>query len=146
MSQLPVMLVWVQDGGVGRYDYLVDENDADVEAIVVPPDVEEPPPGRYLRLSDDRSEIMTPHEFRPVLLRHTHSALETYCIVPFDDPDDQVALAHEVASKVQEAVEIETARGAVPIGPTTTYVTASPEGGYVMHGVCVLARQEAGLR
>ncbi len=59
MGQSPVLLVWVEDGGVGRFDYLVDEDVADVEVIVVPPDVEVPPPGRYLRLSDERSELMT---------------------------------------------------------------------------------------
>jgi hypothetical protein len=50
-------------------------------------------------------------------------------------------LADQVRRKVQEAVELEIADGAVAIGPTTTHVTQSPTGGFLMHGVCVIARE-----
>lgn len=141
MAESPVLLVWVEDGGGRQEDFLVPDDDLDVGVVIVPPGSQGPAPGRYVRLSDERSALVTPRQPRPVLLRNTHTSSEKSWVAPFDDPEQEVAVADRVRRKVQEAVELEIADGAVPIGPTTTYVTEDPAGGFRIHGVCVVARE-----
>ena len=146
MTQSPVLLIWIEGRDRRLADFAVAEHDLDVGVVHVPPGDQGPPAGRYLRLDEDRSAVITPQQPRPVLVRDTHSTSEKSWVKPFVSPDDEVMLADQVRRKVQEAVELEIADGAVAIGPTTTYVTQSPTGGLLMHGVCVIAREAVKAR
>ncbi len=83
---------------------------------------------------------MTPRDPRAVFLQDTHRADEVSWFTQFDSEDQQVDTADRVYRKVVEAVEVARRGGAVPLGPSLTYATEASAGGYLMHGVCIVAR------
>ncbi len=135
------LVVWVQDDTPEMIEYEAAQHELDSGVVMLPGDTDAPaPPGRYVRLPDERALAMTPRDPHAVFLQDTHRADEVSWVMQFDSEDQEVEVADRVYRKVVEAVEVARRGGAVPLGPSTTYATDAPTGGYFMHGVCIVAR------
>ncbi len=135
------LVVWVNDDTPEMIEYEAAQHELDSGVLTLPEDTDAPaPPGRYLRLPDERAVAMTPRDPRAVFLQDTHRADEVSWFTQFDSEDQQVDTADRVYRKVVEAVEVARRGGAVPLGPSLTYATEASAGGYLMHGVCIVAR------
>ncbi len=142
MAEQWPLVVWVDDEASEMIEYGdAEQDELDSGVLTIPEDTDTPaPPGRYLRLPDERATAMTPRDPRTVFLQDTHRADEVSWFTQFDSEYQQAETADRVYRKVVEAVEIAQRSGAAPLGPSLTYATKASTGGYLMHGVCIVAR------
>jgi len=147
VAVLEAVLMWVENGERNGFPYGVPASARDTGVVNLPPDEIDiepgdpsPPPGRYVRLSDEQSFAITAAKDRlHVFLADTHTAYEVRWVTNFDDLGQEVRTVERVREKVLEAANLRVRKGAVPLSETFTYTDGDPSGGYLVHGICVLA-------
>jgi len=103
-----------------------------------------PPAGHYKRLREELWVAIDPSDPLPVLLVSTHEAREKSWAAPLKEPSQEVTVVDRVRRQLQQAVEMEVAGGAIPLGPTFTSTHDTPYG-LGVRGVCVLAHRAPGV-
>lgn len=141
---VPHLLAWVQEGKSFTSQGLVPPV-AIEEGVteIFPDEVQEdgPPAGRYELLPASLGVPINPNEGLPVFLIDTHNAYEKTWTQPLPQGADEPAVADVARRRVQDAVDQETIKGAVPLGPTFTRGLRTPLGLAIV-GTCILAKSK----
>ena len=94
---------------------------------------------RYLLVPEELGALVAPREPVPVFLREDYQAHRQEVVAPLPDSAAETAVVDRVRTKVRQLVDLDIARGAVPIGPTFTRTLPTPHGLAVV-GTCIVAR------
>jgi len=127
-----VRFVWVSDAVGGQSVEVVpadalEDGEFEIDGV------------RYLLVPQELGTLVAPREPVPVFLREDYQAHKQEVVSPLPDSAAETAIVDQVRTKVRQLVDLDIARGAVPIGPTFTRTLPTPYGPAVV-GTCIVAR------